>query len=565
LSHIFNECRLLFTSLSDMLSLGLPALHVAPFFLYSNVYQVGETEAIDEQEQYFEVPHWMHLSFTSYDSDKTVFSNDVISDPKENTTSSNEVLSGIEIKANGFVMPRVADVRIRHEPTSPLLRPSSLAHGGTHASVNAEQTVSFSTQRQLIEGRDFRDILEACRPKHGGVMPTPLRALLEVHSLNTANRSDRVFRLCEANEAVDMIREEWGSTEFSMLSHKRHNTTLDPISPGTINNLRERSVSMDVFLSSSAGSQSTGRLLGSDYQNLGNSTGLQLPAFLDYHLIEEEHNGINTSRSDDYSSDDEFVSTSFEDRFRRMMEAHDRAVPSFSPPKTDNNSDMRSGDVTNASRDSLHRPGGMGQSSDITHPNSRYGSSQQLQATGGLGAALVQHKQYSGKRGISFVEGVNTDSTPRIINGRGSLVSAFRRINELEMRGVSPLLLPPVISQQQLDIPDILGYEARPILDQSGRSTTMIAPRNSRRVVTNLQSSRVLDNLRNQELNVSSHRSETTITSELDNSRQGATSNKTTPRKLRSKMRKKVFNPFRQQDEEEVLEKKSHNRRRWSQ
>jgi len=51
---------------SDMLSLGLPPLHTAPFFHYNNDLFAVESHGVDEEKNYHEVPHWMHLSFYSY-------------------------------------------------------------------------------------------------------------------------------------------------------------------------------------------------------------------------------------------------------------------------------------------------------------------------------------------------------------------------------------------------------------------------------------------------------------------------------------------------------------------
>jgi hypothetical protein len=84
------------------LSLGLPALHIAPFFLYK-VYNAAEIDDVDSQEQYYEVPHWMHLSFVSYESDENVFVDHLLEmeEPKD----------GLEIAANGFLLPRSKVVR----------------------------------------------------------------------------------------------------------------------------------------------------------------------------------------------------------------------------------------------------------------------------------------------------------------------------------------------------------------------------------------------------------------------------------------------------------------------
>lgn len=55
---------------SDMLSLGLPPLHVAPFFLYKEkgASSAEEIQGFDDWKTYFEVPHWMNLSFVDYDN-----------------------------------------------------------------------------------------------------------------------------------------------------------------------------------------------------------------------------------------------------------------------------------------------------------------------------------------------------------------------------------------------------------------------------------------------------------------------------------------------------------------
>jgi hypothetical protein len=44
---------------SDMLSLGLPPLHTAPFFHYNNDLFGVEAHGVDDEKNYHEVPHWM--------------------------------------------------------------------------------------------------------------------------------------------------------------------------------------------------------------------------------------------------------------------------------------------------------------------------------------------------------------------------------------------------------------------------------------------------------------------------------------------------------------------------
>lgn len=38
--------------------------------LSQNDVQAVETRGVDANEAYFEIPHWMHLSFVSYDNDR---------------------------------------------------------------------------------------------------------------------------------------------------------------------------------------------------------------------------------------------------------------------------------------------------------------------------------------------------------------------------------------------------------------------------------------------------------------------------------------------------------------
>jgi hypothetical protein len=61
---------------SDMLSLGLPPLHVIPFFLFRNENKENtaeEMQGFDDDggaTSSFEVPHWMNLSYVDYDDEE---------------------------------------------------------------------------------------------------------------------------------------------------------------------------------------------------------------------------------------------------------------------------------------------------------------------------------------------------------------------------------------------------------------------------------------------------------------------------------------------------------------
>ena len=48
---------------SDMLSLSLPPLHIAPFFLYKEkgTSSAEELQGFDDWKVFFEIPHWVSL------------------------------------------------------------------------------------------------------------------------------------------------------------------------------------------------------------------------------------------------------------------------------------------------------------------------------------------------------------------------------------------------------------------------------------------------------------------------------------------------------------------------
>jgi hypothetical protein len=50
---------------SDMLSLSLPPLHIAPFFLYkeNGASSEEELQGFDDWKVFFEIPHWVSRQF----------------------------------------------------------------------------------------------------------------------------------------------------------------------------------------------------------------------------------------------------------------------------------------------------------------------------------------------------------------------------------------------------------------------------------------------------------------------------------------------------------------------
>ena len=100
---------------SDMLSLCLPPLHVAPFFLYKEIATTGQTghKGFDDWKTYFEIPHWMHLSYFNYDDESSSppHTGDGHSLHDSSLLPNYSMLSGIQTSANGFIVrgPRKVD------------------------------------------------------------------------------------------------------------------------------------------------------------------------------------------------------------------------------------------------------------------------------------------------------------------------------------------------------------------------------------------------------------------------------------------------------------------------
>lgn len=121
----------------------------------------------------------MHLSFISYDkedgSDREEEKKE--SGPVGNAAAMGSWLDSYEVTSNGFLRPKV-DIE------GPVgggdsERPSTFSAIGNAAATPVKGRSKKKQERQLIEGRDFRDILDACRPKVRSMIPSPLLFILK--------------------------------------------------------------------------------------------------------------------------------------------------------------------------------------------------------------------------------------------------------------------------------------------------------------------------------------------------------------------------------------------------
>ena len=564
-----------------MLSLGLPALHIAPFFLYSN----PPTEALldNSQEQFYEVPHWMHLSFVSYESDEAVFV-DHLYDPKESQRKEdalNALQTGIEVASNGFVLSS----SYRKTPeliSSPLQQPFGNVPRGR------------SNGRQLIDGRDFQDILEACRPRHTGTIPTALLALLRISNRGTASST-----IDESTPLNDNNIEEWGTLKFESVQQSRMD--FKPSVTDFIGSLSSGQLSISPQLSATTG-------IIPEINSLNATSSFESKINITYRRFSDEnaHTGaiahsrsvaqlqrsasltldaddiVNTPRdlfssgvsSDEEDIDDNEQNSKLVNVLRSMMRNHDSALMTIASPKVGPKSEPLLPALTQYV-DAIPVPA--------------------IQSTlqSGVGAALNQYRFTSYRnflpttdRGSTMLSRTTSLFEPSGTTGQASL----RRIADSETHRLSPLLLPPAVSittkplNSALDRypPQIIPFERRLIkpqeyamnLKSTGRVSASITELNDgpkRKETLPQHIPHSLSRSPPKGKMYGSPPKDNTIRQSSDGglaspaSRTWQQRGITPPTRTNvTSRRKKMFNPFRQQDEDDVLAMKSHNRRRWS-
>jgi len=198
---------------SDMLSLGLPPLHVAPFFLYKekSTSSAEEIQGFDDWKTYFEVPHWMNLSFTDYDNEEEpmlykehLTDDDILADAK----SVNAIQREDETVAasNGFLKRNITDSYV--VPEIQLSSPSLVRQ----------------QYRHLISDRGFEDILQACRPRnrgeYGSGLPASLSVILKKCAAVGNRDQDSLLIQTTANASRSKYL-EWGAVNFDDFTRKR--------------------------------------------------------------------------------------------------------------------------------------------------------------------------------------------------------------------------------------------------------------------------------------------------------------------------------------------------------
>lgn len=518
---------------SDVLSLGLPPLHVAPFFLYVNLYQKVGTDGVKAEETYYEVPHWMNLSFLSYDND-----------PSSTSEQEEPTKQPFQMGSNGLLLPRSFESSSKKHGSP--LRTASPQLSSKEAVPSRQKQLSQT--RQLIAGRDIRDIIEACRPRHTGVLPTPLVAMIQMYEprarrTRSGGRGD-LARLSKES----LVASEWGAmTAASTLSTshemkwrapqsktKKQDSSESPRQRYTTGLSPPRVDEFGMSPTSSIASQlSTYGLLGTSYDRNFESGGrLQRCPSLD---LDTTLMSMLSDKTEGEAGKDSFV-----ERARKMMASTDKAnaaKPTHSPlliPRVESVASVATDTVT------AQRIGG----GSVGAPASL--SSRMLpSSSGGIGAALMHYRTSSS----GSIESLNLSGSriPSAVN-MSALQRNLRHLSDMNPQGVSPLLLPPAAGTN-LDNPDSWKPIEYRNPQQALSSTQDKKPFVIRSVLPSSPPNSRFGTLR------------------LDScvgQRTRGSGNNLRARLAHGSRRKRALNPFRQRDEDEVLATVSHNRRRWT-
>jgi len=593
---------------SDMLSLSLPPLHVAPFFLYKEkgTSSAEEIQGFDDWKTYFEVPHWMNLSFVDYDNEEEAMlfkehlnDDDTFADA---TPREKESVAQTWNASNGFLERNTPD-----SFAAPKIQPTPASR-------------ARQKYKHLISDRGFEDISQACRPRNrdGSGLPVSLAILLRktVPDVNGDAKGARGRQLQKASSdrdhqqldptspqhAINASRSrylEWGAVDFDDFAHKRLNNSQQ-----TSNRSFSGSQSSPSSSFNSIGSyrqNPTSQLLGISHLQSTTSLSNSSMTTLEIEEMQKEDDIFASEKGQTLSA------------IQKLMTNHDKSTFSSTPnanhPK---NNDLSQSLIEDGLGNSVNEPlrpaSPMLEGRGITRSQSAMFP---VLNKGGIETALLQYDVTRQRK---------NDSVPR-----AGLLENYIVADEAAGRStlaVSPLsigmpcsldrrnqgLRPSVM---RLVAPDAIGRASR-----LGNTADGFQPLDTQRTLSfrlSQAKSRSRDSLHNQKKTPGKSAKENRLGGRRNSLRDkpkengvknnhhsatfaplpqqqttesdaiGDPRNRTktlSPHRIKSKKqqhgrklndhhsyrRRKpwVLNPFRQEDEDEVLAKRTHNRRRWS-
>jgi hypothetical protein len=158
----------------------------------------------------------MHLSFISYDreAENQDHHAKLQDESNENRKKIGNWLDSYEVTANGFLRPRI-DPDALGTDDSPQVKTSSFSAIGNAAATPGK--AKAAQERQLISGREFRDILEACRPRISGItISSSLASILKLQQTDSTKKANSEISISNRPSADKIMPlREWGTVDFS--------------------------------------------------------------------------------------------------------------------------------------------------------------------------------------------------------------------------------------------------------------------------------------------------------------------------------------------------------------
>jgi len=550
---------------SDMVCLGRPPLHVAPFFLYNNIFRSADNESDMTEKTFSEVPHWMNLTFVDYDEDSE------LSQIQETSAQREKPDEGIRIGSNGFLRPAACS-RSGHNTEQHTLNPFTPVSGMSR---------SQSQQRQLISGRDFKDILEACRPRTTSyILPSPLANLLLVY--NRYHRNVPKVMPCSISRDALLQLTEWGAIDFDEMESRVKFIGLNIVPTASSNqSLEEKGESDRSSPSSSIGSQLSNLICRSPHRSTQTHAFLSAnhDSFISTNDESGSPRGLEIQRSPSFElnldSSRENKEGEFDpDSFRRAMSEHDKKMSTRQ--HVHSIIDKRGPDPS--------RQKSPGKDNEI--------NSELLSTSQGSGNEML--REGLGEPSLRYK--VNLPPTLKRIYSSGKLnnfgTSPSQRITQpfalshsLDFQNDPPNNITPFVRRQQQGVNTLPEDQILPTFAQQQQEGATIrvednSPSKTEGILScSFEKTRGVqmrfETQMRRGLSFKSEPGQPEFKYETLNAKRLSSPLKSpavlSRRKGRSKdtrqstkKRKKVVNPFRQQDEDEELEKISHNRRRWS-
>ena len=450
---------------SDMLSLGLPPLHIAPFFLYFNEFHEVESE----------IPHWINLSFISYENNESLVALTDAGDEVPGKEDPESAAASTSAQGpQGGAEPRVSTRNEDQNDDKPQV-------------VEVEPKVN---KERHLEDRDIRDILEACRPRATGMLPRALQALLRMYQAGEAN-TEKTTPLSN-QDGGDLNIKEWDGIDlnevnkrktlvFASLDRREQSKLHGPASPPSLVEVERMESATQ---SSSFTSQLPHLMLGTSYErhflaqdNFSTFGQARMQRAISL-CFPNEDPCRGSTHGHGRQSESEEDDPSFRQFVSEYMRNHDRdkMLPAVKSPKII----ARQQELDCGIQDSTHssyQGNSQGQATTIkTEQLSSLGSSTLGPVTvrhaappgvSGIGAALSHYSSNIARETLESERSAlprsfeRTRTLPTRSSSVGRVVSPLLNTSDLTPRTLSPLVLPP-------PVPSISGHFEAPFAPGMG-------------------------------------------------------------------------------------------------